>query len=319
MLCLYPIHESFACGQCMNCRINKQRIWACRILLESYSHPHSIFVTLTYDDHHVPLTESGHTNLVKDDLRQFFRRFKKLTQHEQPYRHFAVGEYGTKTWRSHYHAVIFGGSLNHAHFVDRAWNNPKLLRNTGKNRGFITCSELNPDRAQYIAQYTTKKLTSPHSIGLDDRHPEFIMTSKERLAGGIGAPAAAWLAGMHRTREGRKQLAENADVWNTVRIDGKIWPLGPYMRNRIRQRLGIPAQADARALMFDRFNPLTGEIEQPQPLPLDYCPGKDYADELTMRKNHVNKEARKAIQPDLESKAAKRVRSSRRKTQTIQV
>lgn len=44
------------CGQCIGCRIQKKQDWATRIEMEAKTHPpESIwFVTLTYDDEHVP-------------------------------------------------------------------------------------------------------------------------------------------------------------------------------------------------------------------------------------------------------------------------
>lgn len=305
MLCLHPIHDSFACGQCMNCRINNQRIWACRILLESYYHPTSIFVTLTYDDKHCPVTESGLGTLIPDHPKKFVINLNKRSSLK--YRYFAVGEYGEKSWRPHYHLILFGASLDDAAIIAKKWK-----------KGFSSVSELNSERAQYVAQYTTKKMTKTHPT-LGDRYPEFIRTSREKLVGGIGAPSVGWLAAMHRRREGRKLLTEMGDVWKAVRIDGKIWPLGPYLRTRLRQRLGVPELSEERQIFFDHYCPKTGELLEPQPLPETYCPMEDVSQPVNPRNNYVNTEARKAQQPDLEAKASRRARSRARRNQAIKV
>ena len=57
MLCSNPYMKdgvSFGCGQCKGCRVNKRRQWTHRILLESMCHESSAFVTLTYDNDHLP-------------------------------------------------------------------------------------------------------------------------------------------------------------------------------------------------------------------------------------------------------------------------
>ncbi len=304
MLCLKPNPQGFACGGCVNCRINNQRIWACRLLLEAYFHRHASFVTLTYDDAFIQTTEDGLGNLVPRHLKNFLRKIKYHLPHV---RYFGVGEYGEKTERPHYHAVLFGASIEDEPTIALCWK-----------KGFHQVSELTFDRAQYVAQYTIKKMTKSSS-GLKSRHPEFIRTSREKFIGGIGAPACGWLANMHRTRAGRKELSEKGDVWKTVRIDGRIWPLGPYLRARIRNRLGIPQLAEERAIMFDMYNPETGEIFAPGPLPETYCPTTDVTDVPAPKRIQAYEEARKELQPDLEASAAKRARSRRRRNQTIKV
>lgn len=38
------------CGKCIPCLINRKRLWKHRLILESYCHDKSAFVTLTYND-----------------------------------------------------------------------------------------------------------------------------------------------------------------------------------------------------------------------------------------------------------------------------
>ena len=42
------------CGKCSGCRLQKSREWANRCMLELQYHKSSYFVTLTYDEEHVP-------------------------------------------------------------------------------------------------------------------------------------------------------------------------------------------------------------------------------------------------------------------------
>ena len=76
------------CGQCMACRLNKSRDWATRCVLEAKMHKDNCFVTLTYDDAHLP-SDYG---LQKDDLTKFFKRLRFNTGAK--IRYYAAGEYG---------------------------------------------------------------------------------------------------------------------------------------------------------------------------------------------------------------------------------
>ena len=44
------------CGKCTGCRLDYSRQWANRCMLELLYHKESWFLTLTYDDDHVPKT-----------------------------------------------------------------------------------------------------------------------------------------------------------------------------------------------------------------------------------------------------------------------
>lgn len=48
--------------------------------------------------------------LVKSDLQKFFKRFRKLFSYAFPsysFKYFAIGEYGSQTFRPHYHIALF--------------------------------------------------------------------------------------------------------------------------------------------------------------------------------------------------------------------
>ena len=46
------------CGRCIGCRIAKRKEWSLRMLHELTYHPQSSFITLTYDDYHLPTDNS---------------------------------------------------------------------------------------------------------------------------------------------------------------------------------------------------------------------------------------------------------------------
>jgi len=64
----------------------------------------SAFITLTYANPHLKF-RSGKAQLVKADLQKWFKRVRKAGYR---FRYYAVGEYGSKTFRPHYHVILFG-------------------------------------------------------------------------------------------------------------------------------------------------------------------------------------------------------------------
>lgn len=67
-LSVYPM----PCGSCMGCRIVYSRDYALRGVCEAQLSDYNYFVTLTYDDDHVPISPSGKLTLRKSDVRAFW-------------------------------------------------------------------------------------------------------------------------------------------------------------------------------------------------------------------------------------------------------
>jgi hypothetical protein len=223
MVCKKPFHRGlvvFGCGQCQPCRIKKRREWTHRIVLESMIHKTNNFLTLTYNDKSLP--EGG--TLVKEDYQKFL---KKLRRHAQ-FRYFIVGEYGDKSERPHYHAAIFGLGPEHKKLYDRCWD-----------KGYTYSGELNYTTATYIAGYVTKKLTNANDERTKDwlqgREPEF---SRQSLKPGIGALVIDAIVDMLTSENGYLAM-EHGDVPLTLKHGGKEWPLGRYLRKKIRLAYGF--------------------------------------------------------------------------------
>ena len=161
----------FGCGKCLACRVKKRREWTTRLLLEMLKSDCGCFLTLTYSEDYVPVTDSGERTLEKRDLQLFMKRFRANLDHYKkrhvPVRYFAVGEYGSHgTQRPHYHIILFGVSdldLDVIRAVDAAWSEPakKGQRGTGLSFGRWTLDPLNDKRVAYCAGYVMKKLISP--------------------------------------------------------------------------------------------------------------------------------------------------------------
>nr|AVQ10180.1 replication protein VP4 [Gokushovirinae environmental samples] len=194
------------CGRCAMCRLERARQWAVRCVHESKLYDHNAFVTLTYDDRHLPIDRG----LRYRDFQLFMKRLRKRFFFA-PIRFYMCGEYGEdrdergrvtgRLGRPHYHALLFN-----CHFPDQLYF---------KRSGDITLytsrilSELWPEgnhligsvtfqSAGYCARYCMEKINGPdakrHYEIVDsvtgevyDRAPEF---SRMSLKPGIGA---GWL------------------------------------------------------------------------------------------------------------------------------
>lgn len=223
-------HTLIPCGHCMGCRLDRARVWADRMLLElADNNYNAIFVTLTYDNEHVPYTQplkpglyyvpeagvqyfdseelwvpesygafKGSQTLCVRDVQLFFKRLRKAFKGKR-IRYFLSGEYGPKTNRPHYHAIIFGLSLSD--FEDsRILKYNDLGQPLYKSKrfasiwgnGHCSLSSVNWNTCSYVARYTMKKLyksDDPEAYS-DGRVPPFCTMSRKP---GIGLSRAAEL------------------------------------------------------------------------------------------------------------------------------
>lgn len=142
------------CGYCILCRKEHARQTAVRIYHEAQTHNISSFITLSYSDKHLP----EHGSLQYADLRRFLDRMRKRLN---GMRFYAVGEYGDKRQRPHYHACIFGHAFTEHRTILRTlptllWTNPYLEEAWGL--GLVSVGALTFETARYTASYVTKKL-----------------------------------------------------------------------------------------------------------------------------------------------------------------
>lgn len=228
-MCARPFRQGVAeygCGQCLPCRMNRKRLWVSRLMLEAQLHSQSLFVTLTYSPENLP---AGGSVQVRD-AQLFLKRLRSRVA-PVPVRYFIVGEYGSHTWRPHYHAVLFGAVDLDA--VVSAWG-----------LGHVHIGNLTPQSAAYTVSYAVKRLSRVGDPRLDGRAPEFARMS---LKPGIGAGAMAAVGDAVVSRGGARFVAESGDVPSVVR-SGQLWPLGRYLRRKLREEVGSPPECPAAAL-----------------------------------------------------------------------
>lgn len=146
---------SVPCGRCIGCRLERSRQWAMRCLHEASLYERNCFITLTYNDQHLPYDRS----LNVHHFQKFMKRLRK--KYGDGIRFFHCGEYGELEQRPHYHACIF----NHD-FPDRQlWtvrNDVPLYTSAELEElwpyGFSTIGDVTFESAAYVARYVVKKV-----------------------------------------------------------------------------------------------------------------------------------------------------------------
>ncbi len=140
-------------------------------------HERNSFVTLTYDQEHLPEDYSV-------DVSHWQLFAKRLRLKIGPFRFYHCGEYGEVNRRPHYHALIFGEDFSFDRFKTGTrgkhdyFTSPTLSRVWGK--GFVVIGDLTVDSARYVARYCLHKevANSPRYERVDE-HGEVSYVRRE--------------------------------------------------------------------------------------------------------------------------------------------
>lgn len=170
-------------GNASDVEYSKERNWTTRIELEAKQWPKEQvwFITLTYDDDHVPgmILKTGELlrkaqyvwkpgekspesvqTLLYTDVQKFLKRLRKA--YKKKLRFFCAGEYGEQTARPHYHMILYGWEptdlkqlykIHHNGYYTSEWLE-KLWGN-----GQIQIAQAVPETWRYVAGYVQKKCT----------------------------------------------------------------------------------------------------------------------------------------------------------------
>lgn len=195
------------------------------------------FVTLTYKD--MPLC----TSVCPSHLKLFIKRLRDRIKPKRV-RFYAVAEYGDENFRPHYHLLLFnypnciyGRSKNWRDRVCHCDNCQLIYRTWGK--GLIELGELNKDSIQYAAGYILKKLTKFGDARLEGRIPEFARMSNRPGIGLGPKESSAILDYLVKTvtDDYPEYLEENLDVPTSLVHGGKSYPLGEYLKRKLRKEI----------------------------------------------------------------------------------
>lgn len=213
MDCTSPVivrGDTFPCGKCVNCRARSRQEWVFRLRMEYKSCDFGLFVTLTYDDDHLPLD-----GVSVRDVQLFLKRLRK-SFNSRVLRYFIVSEYGDdrNTARPHYHALLFFSQHNRDYgiydTIEKAWQN-----------GFVQFGEIEEGSIVYCTKYCLKGSDVP-----EGKNKNFRLLSK--MHGGVGVDYIERLHDYHLQR-----LDQPHQV-----TDGEYKaPMPRYYRNRLMKEI----------------------------------------------------------------------------------
>lgn len=149
------------CGKCYYCRQNYRNMWITRLKAEFLDCINGQFVTLTFDDDHLPHQEYVDERTGEIVIKQYpdlrgFQKFIKRLRKKYDLRYFAVPEYGELTQRVHWHALFFLHFLpdcNFYDFVEKSWRN-----------GNVQFGDITDASITYVTKYLLKSSYVPFDI-----------------------------------------------------------------------------------------------------------------------------------------------------------
>lgn len=193
------------CGKCAFCAATRRADWATRLEYEARLHLDKKFITLTYANPHLHWAH-GNPQLSKRDLQLWFKRVRKTGAF---IRYYAVGEYGSTTYRPHYHVLLFGSVSEET--IRNAWPLGTVHIGTVTQASVMYC-------LGYIVNKSWKHL--------HNRVPPFALMSRKP---GLGSN--------YLTPEMREW--HKADRKNYVIIDGRKRHLPRFYKTKIFSKIDL--------------------------------------------------------------------------------
>lgn len=116
--------------------------------MESFYWNDVSYITLTYDEEHIP---SDHS-LNRVDYQKFLKRLRRRIE-PRKMKYFLCGEYGGLYGRCHYHAILFGiNPISDRKVIEECWP-----------FGYVKFAPFCPKSCAYVCGYVSKKITDYHS------------------------------------------------------------------------------------------------------------------------------------------------------------
>lgn len=201
------------CGKCINCKKRRSRHWVFRLDQEARRSSSVSFLTLTYDDQHLPISKNNFYTLRKKDFQLFMKNLRHLAPTNK-IKYYACGEYGSEqhTVRPHYHAVLFNlphSIINSPHLVANAWGRGISQLEYPRNTDMTT---------SYVTGYITKSTFEKES-DYDDREPEFSLMSKKM--------------GLNYLTPQMIKYFRDRKIFTIVKENGELISMPRYYKNKI--------------------------------------------------------------------------------------
>ena len=221
--CSEYLFQLVACGKCCLCKHRSQVDLINRAAIEQslYSCP-PYFITLTYDNEHLPPYGELRYRDVQNFLKRLRRRWdRKKLQHNM--RYIICGEYGSKHGRPHYHMILMNNpygcdefSSEHQQLCDDifiCWNMC--------SRDAFRCEQCQNGAVQYVTKYLAKDKGQCKHF-----NKPFVRTSIGK--GGIGYPAISKSLEYYRSNP-----SLNVFSYFDADLAYKEIPFGRYLSNHI--------------------------------------------------------------------------------------
>lgn len=201
--------QQVPCGKCVECRKLRINSWYVRLKSELTRSKSAHFITLTYNDESLPYNQFNKPTLHYEDIQLFFKKLRRRQERREPesakIKYFAVGEYGSKTYRPHYHIIFF--NLLDVTDVEKSWE-----------FGHIHAGDVTDASIYYTLKYTTK------SIFTDTGEDNTRLREKALMSKGLGENFL--------TPTMKKYLYD--DVTRPIKLEGgAIIPLPRYYRDKL--------------------------------------------------------------------------------------
>lgn len=208
----YNRYMLIPCRHCYACSINYAADWATRMACECITNrsDQNYFITLTYDEEHLPIYEKidyvdekgkiitfynrgedtwNTGTLQKDDSQKFIKRLRRKLEYQNKlgkFKFFLCGEYGD-LGRPHYHAILMDCKLDESQFYDckidtnhhDVWKSKELDKLWGM--GFVDVATASWQDMAYTARYVQKKWIKsfkPIDYAINGKDPEYVTMSK---------------------------------------------------------------------------------------------------------------------------------------------
>lgn len=247
------------CGKCAACLESKSLRWVSRLEVERAACLSTFFITLTYDNEHLPIADVATLDLIRpfdtrtwkdkdydyvsdmngnipclsvEDAQKFLKRLRYyanrvLSKEEAQIRYYLIGEMGARFFRPHYHAILFVKSQRLSEIL------PSLVCKAWKF-GRVDTQFVKSSAAGYCAKYLnlTSRLPAVYS------HPSLKPFSLKSIAPPIGSSAVSPTEVSHIFHTSSPTMRIFEPKSDSL-VDVPLWR---YLQNRLFPRLLLYAE-----------------------------------------------------------------------------
>lgn len=209
---LYPV----PCHCCLGCRIDRRLLWEYRCTSEFVKY-RSAFVTLTYDEYHLPFNKGSRLPTIRhSDFHKFIDRLRHYVNSipEMPkactkdFKFVACSEYGTNKFRPHFHVLFFG--LDWLYFK-------KIFIEKWQN-GIVDVGPILSGGIRYILKYMDSQLLGEYALN-------------KYFDVGVDIPKMYFSRGIGK--DFFISQIENINEYGCAKIGNRLIPIPSYWKNKL--------------------------------------------------------------------------------------